>query len=75
MQFMFELILWFIIEIVFWGIMFWTGYAIHFVLTMGKGTRLIIDRKRQRKESRVLITALVGVVFWLGLGVAVIIFY
>ncbi len=71
MQVIIELLLWFIIEVVFWGIMFWTGYATTFVLSFGKW-KIPNDgnRKKQRKESKFIITALIGFLFWLGIGIA-----
>jgi len=68
MQLVIELLLWFIIEVVFWGILFWTGYAITSILTFGKWKILIDDNgKKQRKEPKFIITALIGILFWLGL--------
>jgi len=65
-----ELILWLIIEVVFWGVMFWTGYAITSILTLGKWKpHFNDDRKKQKKEPEFIITALIGFLFWLGVGI------
>ena len=74
MGFLSELVLWLIIEVVFWGIMFWTGYMVTRVISMGKWRpRHAGGDKEKRKEVEFIITAVIGVLFWLSLGLAFII--
>lgn len=71
MELVLELLLWFITEFVFWGIMFWTGYAITSILSFGKWRPIYLkdQRKKQRQEPKFIIIALIGFLFWLGVGV------
>ena len=69
-----ELILWFIIEVVFWGIMFWTGYLLTLIISIGKWKPGPVGRnKEKRKETKFIATAVFGTLFWLGFGIAFII--
>ena len=71
MGFIVELVLWVIIEVLFWGIMFWTGYLLSQIFTLGhlklapEGTGKI-----DRSEPKFIVTALIGTLFWIGLWVA-----
>ena len=75
MELIIELIIWFIIEVVFWGIMFWTGYTITQIVTLGQwkpaSARRYKDKgKHNRKETKFIVVAVIGVLFWIGLGIA-----
>jgi hypothetical protein len=70
MEFIIELIVWFIIEVVFWGIMFWTGYVLTRVFTFGQWTPGRIERdkdkkKESRRETKFIATAVIGALFWI----------
>lgn len=78
MELIFELIVWFIIEVLFWGIMFWTGYAIIQTVTLGQWKPGSLGknkekRKENRKEAKFIVVAIIGALFWLGLGIAAIV--
>ncbi len=78
MELIAELIVWFIIEVVFWGIMFWTGYVLVRIVTLGQWTPAHMERdkdkkKERRKETKFIVTAVIGTLFWIGLGIALII--
>ena len=76
MQIIFELIIWFLMEVIFWGIMFWTGRIIILIITFGKWKLQITrndDRKKLKKEPKIIATAVIGFLFWVGIGVALII--
>jgi len=65
-----EAIVWFIIEVLFWGIMYWTGVAIAKMVTLGKWTLEGAAGKQEkwketRKDSRFIVVAVLGVFFWL----------
>ena len=73
-----ELIVWFIFEVIFWGIMYWTGYAIAQIVTLGKwklrGTeRDRVKWKEKRKGSEFIVVAVMGALFWIGVCLALII--
>ena len=75
MELIIELIIWFIIEVVFWGIMFWTGYAITQIVTLGQWKPESAGRnkdkgKENRKKTKFIIVAVMGVLFWIGFGIA-----
>jgi len=74
MQFLIELFLWFLIEVVFWGIMLWTGKTITSILTLGTWGISIADRKKEKQNPKFMITATIGFLFWLGIGMAFIMF-
>ena len=70
-----ELILWIIIEIIFWGIMFWSGYVIVLIVTFGhyspkQSGKSKAEVKGNRKKPEFLITAVIGTLFWIGVGIA-----
>ena len=69
-----ELILWFIIEVVFWGIIFWTGYFLTRIISIGQWKPGPVGRdKEKRKEAKFIVTAVIGALFWIGFGIALII--
>lgn len=69
-----ELVLWFIIEVVFWGIMFRTGYFITLFFTIGQWKPGLEGRnKKKRTERKFIVPAVIGALFWIGLGIALII--
>jgi len=70
MELIFELIIWVMIEVVFWGIMFWTGYVLTRMLTLGHWSPGRIekdnDKKKEcRREPEFIITAVIGALFWI----------
>ena len=74
MVFIVEQITWFIIEIVFWGIMFWTGYVLIFTVTLGQWIPRPLGRnqnrnKEIRRKAKFVYTATIGVLFWIGIGI------
>lgn len=78
MELIVELIAWFIIEVMFWGVMFWTGYAIIQIVTLGQWKPGSVGRdkdkgKENRKETKFIVVAVIGAFFWIGLGIALII--
>ncbi|MBT8358941.1 MAG: hypothetical protein KJO61_14375 [Deltaproteobacteria bacterium] len=74
MELIIELILWFIIEVVFWGFMFWTGYFLILIISIGQWKPGPVRRdKEKRKEKKFIATAVIGAVFWIGFGIALII--
>ena len=75
MEIIFDLIIWFLIEVIFWGILFWTGYTVLLIMSLGKWKIQSIngDRKKFRKEPKFIATAVIGFLFWLGVGIALII--
>ncbi len=66
-----ELFVWFITEFVFWGIMFWTGYGIMSILSLGRWRSIYSkkDKAKQRQNPKFIITALIGFLVWLGSGI------
>jgi len=74
MELIIELILWFIIEVIFWGIMFWTGYLLTQIISVGRWIPGPMGRdKEKRKETKFIVTAVIGVLFWVGIGIALLI--
>ena len=74
MELFIELILWFIIEVVFWGILFWTGYFLTLIISIGQWKLGPMGRdKEKRKETKFIVTAVIGALFWIGFGIALII--
>jgi hypothetical protein len=78
MELIVELIVWFIIEVVFWGIMFWTGYVLTLIVTLGQWTPKHTERdkdkkKESRRETKFIVTAIIGTLFWIGFGITLII--
>jgi len=74
MELILELILWFIIEVVFWGIMFWTGYFLTRIISFGQWKPCSVGKdKEKRKETKFIATAVFGALFWIGIGIALII--
>jgi len=78
MELIVELIVWFIIEVVFWGIMFWTGYVLTLIVTLGQWTpghagRDKDKKKESRKKPKFIVTAVIGALFWIVFGIALII--
>ncbi len=78
MELIIELIVWFTIEVLFWGIMFWTGYALIQIVTLGQWKLGISGgdkhkRKENRKEAKFIVVAIIGALFWIGLGIAALI--
>lgn len=74
MELIIELILWFIIEVVFWGIMFWTGYCLTLIISIGQWKPGPVGKgKEKRKEAKFIVTAVIGALFWIGIGIALII--
>lgn len=78
MELIVELIVWFIIEVVFWGIMFWTGYVLTLIVTLGQWTPGHTERgkdkkKESRRETKFIVTAIIGALFWIGFGITLII--
>lgn len=66
-----ELVLWFIIEVVFWGVMFWTGYFLTLIFTIGQWKLAPVGTdKIERSETKFMATAVIGALFWIGVGVA-----
>ena len=77
MEFIIELIVWFTIEVVFWGIMFWTGYVLSMILTLGQWTPGRIERDKEKKKEgrrkiKFIVTAVIGALFWIGFLIALI---
>lgn len=78
MEFIVELIAWFIIEVMFWGIMFWTGYVLILIATFGQWTPGYIGKDKEknienRRQPRFLVTAIIGTFFWIGCWIVLII--
>lgn len=78
MEFIIELIVWFTIEVIFWGIMFWTGYVLSMILTLGQWTPGRIERDKEKKKegrrkTKFIVTAVIGALFWVGVLIALII--
>ena len=74
MGFIIELVLWLIIEVVFWGILFWTGYFVTRIISIGKWRPGHVGSdKQKRKEAKFIATAVIGALFWFVLGIAFII--
>ena len=66
-----------ITEIIFWGVMFLSGYELVFVLTFGNSSPIQLgERKAKGKENRKkpekIVTAIIGVSFWFSVGIGVI---
>ncbi len=73
MELIIELLLWFIIEVVFWGIMFWTGYFLILIISIGQWKPGHMGRdKEERKETKFIATALIGALFWIVFVIALI---
>ncbi|MDX2446643.1 MAG: hypothetical protein QNK29_05515 [Desulfobacterales bacterium] len=71
MGFIIELVLWFIIEVVFWGIMFWTGYFLTLIFTIGQWKLAPVGTdKIERTETKFIVAAVIGALFWIGFGIA-----
>lgn len=75
-----ELLVWLTIEVVFWGIMFWTGYVLAITLTLGQWTPGRIEsaketKKENRRETKFIVTALIGALFWICFWIAIIIIF
>ncbi len=76
MELVIELLVWLIIEVLFWGIMFWTGYIIACVLTFGRwAPRHPGEDKYNRRKPSFFITSLIGTFFWVVLGGFLVIIY
>ncbi len=78
MELIIEIVVWFTIEVVFWGIMFWTGYVLTIILTLGQWTPGRIERdkdkkKESRRETKFIVTAVIGALFWIVFWIALII--
>jgi len=78
MDFIIELVVWFAIEVVFWGIMFQTGYVLTKIATLGRWTPGRIEkdkdkRKASRKEPKFIVTALIGALFWFVVWIALVV--
>ena len=74
MEFIIEITLWFLIEFVFWGFMYWTGYFLILIITIGKWNIGPVGKnKKKRKELKFVITALTGALFWIVFGSVLII--
>ena len=72
MGFIIELVVWLIIEVVFWGIMCWTGYFLTQVFTIGRLKYAPVGSgKTERSEKKFILTALIGAFFWIGAGIAI----
>ena len=75
MELIVELIVWFIIEVVFWGIMFWTGYGLISIVTLGRWTPGYIGgdkdkRKENRRKAKFIVASVCGTLFWIGITIA-----
>jgi|GEM_PF-5157309 len=66
-----ELIFWILIEIVFWGIMFWTGCAILSIVSFGKFETQDIrdDPKKLRRKPKFIAITLIGFLFWIAIWI------
>lgn len=78
MELIIEIIVWFAVEIVFWGVMFWTGYVLTKILTLGRWNPGRIERakdkkKERRKETKYFVTAIIGALFWIIIWIGLII--
>ena len=74
MELIVEVIMWFIIEVVFWGIMFWTGYLLVSFITFGHWPPKKLGNskskiKENRKKPEFLVTAIIGAIFWISVGI------
>ena len=74
MELFVEVIMWLIIEVVFWGIMFWTGYVLVSFVTFGHWSPKILRNgkakiKENRKKPEFLVTAIIGAIFWISVGI------
>lgn len=66
-----EFILWFIFEVVFWGIMYWTGYFLAQAISIGQWSPGHVGAdKEERKDIKFIFTALIGALFWIGFVIA-----
>ena len=66
-----ELLLWFIIEIVFWGISFWTGHFLILIFTIGQWKLAPVGTdKIERTDTKFIVTAVIGATFWIAFGIA-----
>jgi hypothetical protein len=73
MKFGNELIVGFVIEVVFGGVMFWTGYVLTLVVPLERGKPVLSGRdknkrKENRRKPRFILTALLGALFGIGVG-------
>lgn len=70
-----EILVWFFIEILFWGLMFYTGRLILSMLSNRKWEIQSndIDPKQYRKEPKFIGTALIGFLFWVGFWIILVI--
>ena len=67
-----EVMSWFIIEVVFWGFMFWTGYVLVSFVTFGHWTLNKSGNgkaRENRKKPEFLVTAIIGSIFWISVGI------
>lgn len=66
MTFIIELMIWFIVEVVFWGMMYWTGFNIISLVSFGRWVAKPLERDRKKTEPfKATVIALFGVLFWI----------